>query len=176
MLAHTTYLTTMLFADLRTTTLRSAFAAVYVANFIVAVLHFGEQYLDILASLIIMVLSTCMVTITLQLPEQLMVYFEASGKDIVFTWRMRMVADILQIIFLVSCGLLGEIMAIVTGVFLCMAFSLAQKRPDMFRELFRKSIGDPMVGDDHCGSTAAAATAERQGYEEATNPSTSMAV
>jgi len=159
----------MQFADLRTATLRSAFAGVYVANFIVAILNFGRQYLDILASLIVMVLATCMLTITLQQPEQLMVYCEASGKDIVFTWRMRMVADIIQILFLVSLGLLGEIMAIITGVFLFMAFSLAQKRPDMFRELFRKSIGDPVVGDD------AAANAESQGYEEATNPSTSLA-
>lgn len=168
----------MQFADLRTATLRSAFAGVYVANFIVALLHFGKVYLEILASLVIMVLAICMLTITLQQPEQLMVYFEASGKGVVFTWRMRMVADILQIMFLISCGLLGEIMAIVTGVFLLMAFSLAQKRPDMFRELFRKHAGDPMVGDDHHGSAAAAgfASAEGSGYEKATEPTPSAAV
>jgi hypothetical protein len=141
------------------------------ANFTVALLHlqYGKEYLDILASLIIVVLAICMLAITMQQPEQLMVYFEASGKDIVFTWRMRMVADVLQIIFLVSCGLLGEIMAIVTGVFLTMTFSLAQKRPDMFRELFRKHAGDPVVGD-------VAAAAEGSGYEEATEPSPAVTV
>lgn len=138
------------------------------ANFVVAVLHFGEKYLDVLASLIVMVLATCMFTISLQQPEKLMVYFEASGKDIVFTWRMRMVADVIQILFLVSLGYLGEIMAIITGVFLFIAFSLAQKRPDMFRELFRKSAGDPMLADD------AAANAEGGVYEEATNPPASV--
>lgn len=158
----------MQFADLRTATLRSAFAGVYVANFVVAILHFGEKYLDVLASLIVMVLATCMLTISLQQPEKLMVYFEATGKDIVFTWRMRMVADVIQILFLVSLGYLGEIMAIITGVFLFIAFSLAQKRPDMFRELFRKSAGDPMLADD------AAANAEAGVYEEATNPPASV--
>jgi len=42
-------------------------------------------------------------------------------------------------------------MAIVTGVFLGLAFSLAQRRPDIFRELFRKHAGDPNVGDGEDG-------------------------
>ncbi|KAL7542685.1 hypothetical protein ACHAXR_011991 [Thalassiosira sp. AJA248-18] len=110
-------------------------------------MHFGRAYLDILASVIIMVLSLFMLAITLQKPESLMVFFETTGKEIVFTWRMRMVADIVQILFLISCGMLGEIMAIVSGVFLFVAFTLAKKRPDIFRELFRKHAGDPAVGD-----------------------------
>jgi len=144
-----------------------------VANLIVAILHLGNEYLDILASFVIVVLAVCMLTVTLQQPEKLMVYFEASGKDIVFTWRMRMVADILQIMFLVSCGLLGEIMAIVTGVFLFLAFSLAQKRPDMFRELFRKHAGDPDFG---AAESAIVVAAEGPGYEKATESSPSVAV
>lgn len=95
-----------------------------------------------------MALSACMLTITMQQPENLMVYFEMTGKEIVFTWRMRMIADVLQIVFLISLGLVGEIMAIVTGVLLFLAFTLAQKRPDIFRELFRKHAGDPVMEGD----------------------------
>ncbi len=98
----------------------------------------------------------------MQQPEKLMVYFETTGKDIVFTWRMRCLADIIQILFLVACGMLGEIMAIVTGVLFFVAFSLAQKRPDIFRELFRKHAGDPVMGDEDCAAS---------GYEEATDSS-----
>ena len=68
-------------------------------NFLAACLTFGNIYLDILASLIIIVLSLLMLLITMQQPEMLMVYFETSGRDIVFTWRMRLVADIIQIMF-----------------------------------------------------------------------------
>mmetsp|Transcript_23432 Transcript_23432/g.41982 ORF Transcript_23432/g.41982 Transcript_23432/m.41982 type:complete len:164 (+) Transcript_23432:158-649(+) len=163
----------MAFTELRTATLRSVFAGVYVANFIIAILHFGIGYLDILASLIIIILSACMLTITLQQPEQLMVYFETTGKEIIFTWRMRVAADIIQILFLISCGTLGEIMAIVTGVFLFMAFSLAKKRPDIFRELFRKHAGDPMVGDEGVGESDADDDVASR-YEEAAEPSVTV--
>mmetsp|Transcript_25772 Transcript_25772/g.43997 ORF Transcript_25772/g.43997 Transcript_25772/m.43997 type:complete len:159 (-) Transcript_25772:193-669(-) len=150
----------MQFNELRTATLRSVFAGVYVANLIISSMFFGKHYLDILASLFIIVCALSMLTITLQQPEQLMVYFESTGKEFVFTWRMRMLADIIQILFLISKGMLGEIMAIVTGVFLFVAFSLAQKRPDIFRELFRKHAGDPMVegeAEEGYRETAAAA-------------------
>lgn len=116
------------------------------ANFVVAILHFGRGYLDVLSSIVIMILSLCMLSVTMQQPEKLMVFFETTGKEIVFTWRMRMVADILQIVFLIAQGPLGDIMAIVTGVSLFVAFTLAQKRPDIFRELFRKHAGDPEIG------------------------------
>ncbi|KAL7551242.1 hypothetical protein ACHAWF_014428 [Thalassiosira exigua] len=141
----------MQYSELRTATLRSIFAGVYAANFIVAALHFGKGYLDVLSSIIIMVLALCMLTITVQQPERLMVYFETTGKEIVFTWRMRSAADITQILFLIAQGALGEIMAIITGVLLFVAFSLAQKRPDIFRELFRKHAGDPVVGGEGDG-------------------------
>ncbi len=39
-------------------------------------------------------------------------------------------------------------MAIVTGVFLVAARALAQKRPDIFRELFRSHESDPELGED----------------------------
>lgn len=157
------------YSELRTATLRTIFAGAYAANFVVAILNFGEAYLDILSSLIIMVLSACMLAITLQQPEKLMVYFEMTGKEVVFTWRMRSVADILQILFLLACGMLGEIMAIITGVLLFLVFSLAQQRPDIFRELFRKHAGDPEVGDE---STVGVAAGEAtSGYEAATEPS-----
>lgn len=107
-----------------------------------------RHYLDYLASVIIIVLSTCMFMITMQKPDQLMVYFETTGKEVVFSWRMRLVADIVQILFLLSKQMLGEIMAIITGTLLFVAFTLAKKRPDIFRELFRKHAGDPEVGDD----------------------------
>eukprot|EP00571_Detonula_confervacea_P015661 CAMPEP_0172310142 /NCGR_PEP_ID=MMETSP1058-20130122/11315_1 /TAXON_ID=83371 /ORGANISM="Detonula confervacea, Strain CCMP 353" /LENGTH=170 /DNA_ID=CAMNT_0013022909 /DNA_START=116 /DNA_END=628 /DNA_ORIENTATION=+ len=155
------------YSELRTATLRTIFASAYAANFVVASLHFGKAYLEILSSIIIMVLSLCMLTITLQQPEKLMVYFEMTGKEVVFTWRMRSVADIIQILFLLACGMLGEIMAIVTGVLLLLVFSLAQKRPDIFRELFRKHAGDPAVGDESDGAAGEASSR----YEEAIDPS-----
>lgn len=135
-------------------------------NFIAACIYFGGAYLDILASLIIMVTSACMLTITMQQPEQFMVYLEMTGKEIVFTWRMRMLADIIQILFLISCGLFGQIMAILTGVMLFVAFTLAQKRPDIFRELFRKHAGDPAVGDESVGDGT-----EDTGYRETSEDS-----
>lgn len=139
-----------------------------------AVLHFGKGYLNILSSLIIMVLSACMLTITLQQPEKLMVYFEMTGKEVVFTWRMRTVADITQILFLISCGMLGEIMAIVTAILLFLAFSLAQKRPDIFRELFRKHAGDPAVGEETNAAAEAVDVGASSGYEEATEPTATV--
>ncbi len=104
----------------------------------------GPAYLEALASIIIMALSICMLTITAQQPEKLMVYFETTGKEFVFSWRMRSFADAVQILFLVACGVFGQIMAIVTGAFLFLSFSLAKKRPDIFRALFRKYAGDPI--------------------------------
>ena len=114
-----------------------------------------------------MITSACMLLITMQQPEQFMVYLEMSGKEIVFTWRMRMLADIIQILFLISCGIFGEIMAIITGVMLFVAFTLAQKRPDIFRELFRKHAGDPAVGDESVGDGAD----DSGGYQETSEDS-----
>lgn len=114
----------------------------------VAIIHFGRTYLEVVASLAILILSVCMLAVTMQQPENLMVYFETTGKEIVFTWRMRSVADVIQILFLISCDLTGKIMAILTGLMLVLTFSLAQKRPDIFRELFRKHAGDPEMGSD----------------------------
>jgi hypothetical protein len=85
-----------------------------------------------------------MLTITLQQPESLMIYFETSHKEYVFSWRMRSLADIIQVAFLLACGLFGCIMAIITGAFTVLSFTLAKKRPDIFRALFRKYAGDPM--------------------------------
>ena len=76
------------------------------------------------------------------------VYMEMTNREIVFSWRFRMIADIVQILFLVSQGVLGDVMAIVTGLCTFGAFTLAQKRPDIFRELFRKHAGDPEMGGD----------------------------
>mmetsp|Transcript_18157 Transcript_18157/g.42332 ORF Transcript_18157/g.42332 Transcript_18157/m.42332 type:complete len:158 (-) Transcript_18157:77-550(-) len=141
----------MNYSGLRTATLRSLFAGAYLANCIVAILHFRhvylDAYLDALASIIVIILSLCMMFISLQMPEKLMIYFEMTGKEIVFTWRMRSVADIVQILFLVAFGLMGKIMAIVTAVLLVLVYTLAQHRPDIFRELFRAHAGDPQVGE-----------------------------
>lgn len=126
----------------------------------VAIIHFGRTYLEVIASLSIIALSACMLSITMQQPENLMVYFETTGKEIVFTWRMRSLADVVQIVFLISCGLPGQIMAILTGIMLGLTFSLAQKRPDIFRELFRKHAGDPELG--------AESDAGIDGYNQAT--------
>jgi hypothetical protein len=103
-----------------------------------------------------------MLTITVQQPEKLMIYFETTGKEFVFSWRMRSIADVIQIIFLFACGLYGQIMAIVTGAFLFLSFTLAKKRPDIFRALFRKYAGDPMEQEGDGGDMS---------YEEATEPS-----
>ena len=65
-------------------------------------------------------------------------------------------------------------MAIVTGVFLFMAFSLAKKRPDIFRELFRKHAGDPMVGDEGESESGDADVAVASRYEEAAEPSVTV--
>jgi len=126
---------------------------------VVAIIHFGRTYLEVIASLSIIALSACMLSITMQQPENLMVYFETTGKEIVFTWRMRSLADVVQIVFLISCGLPGQIMAILTGIMLGLTFSLAQKRPDIFRELFRKHAGDPELGEGDAGT---------DGYNQAT--------
>jgi hypothetical protein len=40
-----------------------------------------------------------------------------------------------------------------------LTFSLAQKRPDIFRELFRKHAGDPELGEGDSGT---------DGYNQAT--------
>ena len=105
-----------------------------------------------------------MLTITAQQPEQFMVYFETTGKEFVFSWRMRCFADVVQILFLVAFGLFGQIMAIVTGAFFFLAFSLAKKRPDIFRALFRKYAGDPLEAYEAEGGAD-------MSYEEATEPS-----
>ncbi len=123
----------------------------------------GPRYLETLTSIIIVALSLCMLTITVQQPEKLMVYFETTGKEFVFSWRMRSIADVVQILFLLACGLFGQIMAIVTGAFLFLSFSLAKKRPDIFRALFRKHAGDPMEQYEGDGGDMS--------YEEATDPS-----
>ncbi len=102
-----------------------------------------------------------MLTITAQQPEQIMVYFETTGKEFVFSWHMRCFADGVQILLLVACGLFGQIMAIVTGAFFFLAFSLAKKRPDIFRALFRKYAGDPL--EAYAGEGGA-----DMSYEEAT--------
>ena len=114
-----------------------------------------------------MVTSALMIMVSLQQPEQVMVYLEMSGYAFVFSWRMRMVGDIIQILFLISCGLLGTIMAIITGVCLIMAFTLAQQRPDIFRELFRKFAGDPVVGGEGEGEGVGTSS----GYQEASESS-----
>jgi hypothetical protein len=119
---------------------------------VIAIIHFGRTYLEVIASLAIIGLSACMLAITMQQPENLMVYFETTGKEIVFTWRMRSIADVVQILFLISCGLPGKIMAVLTGIMLSLTFSLAQKRPDIFRELFRKHAGDPELGEGDGGA------------------------
>ena len=63
----------------------------------VAIIHFGRTYLEVVASLAILILSVCMLAVTMQQPENLMVYFETTGKEIVFTWRMRSVADVIHL-------------------------------------------------------------------------------
>ena len=40
------------------------------ANIVAACLHFGAGYLDVLASLIIIVFAACMLMVTLQVPEK----------------------------------------------------------------------------------------------------------
>eukprot|EP00578_Thalassiosira_sp_NH16_P010601 CAMPEP_0181114974 /NCGR_PEP_ID=MMETSP1071-20121207/21187_1 /TAXON_ID=35127 /ORGANISM="Thalassiosira sp., Strain NH16" /LENGTH=111 /DNA_ID=CAMNT_0023199155 /DNA_START=214 /DNA_END=549 /DNA_ORIENTATION=- len=110
----------------------------------------------------------------MQQPEKLMVYFETTGKEIVFTWWTRMIADIVQIVFLISCGMVGDILAICTGIMLFMAFSLAQKRPDIFRELFRKHASDPLVADESDADGAGASGEVSTGYDEVTEPSSAM--
>lgn len=138
------------------------------ANFIASLLHLiaaHYHYLDALASLIVMTLSCIMLTITLQRPESLMIYFETTNAEYVFSWRMRSLADIIQVLFLVACGLFGCIMAIVTGAFTVLAFTLAKKRPDIFRALFRKYAGDPMEAYEHEGGGGGEGDASTRGGE-----------
>ena len=106
-----------------------------------------------------------------------MIYFETSNKEFVFSWRMRFLADIIQVLFLIACGLFGCIMAIITGAFTVLAFTLAKQRPDIFRALFRKYAGDPMEAAHEVENGGATTTTGGGGgtsnlsYDQASEPS-----
>ncbi|KAL3798406.1 hypothetical protein HJC23_005059 [Cyclotella cryptica] len=134
------------YSDMRTATLRSVFASAYVANIVVAILfmaNHGFVYLNTVATILVIILSTVMLSITLQRPERLMVYFEVSGHTIVFTFLTRTICDLTLCVLLLGMGFPGQIMCIVTLAFLGAARGLAKRRPDIFRELFRAHASDP---------------------------------
>ena len=125
------------------------FAAAYVTNFVIAFPHIQQdKYQNSVVALIIMSLSAGMAMITLQQPEKLMVYLEVTGKDILFTFRTKTVADLIIALHIFGYGLAGRIMALITTVFLAASYTLAQKRPDVFRELFRAHDSDPELAED----------------------------
>ncbi|KAL7521071.1 hypothetical protein ACHAWX_007317 [Stephanocyclus meneghinianus] len=131
---------------MRTATLRSIFASAYVANIVVAILfmvNHGFVYLNTVATLLAIILSSVMLSITLQQPESLMVYFEVSGHTVVFTFLTRTICDLTLCVLLLGMDFPGQIMCIVTLVFLGAARGLAKRRPDIFRELFRAHASDP---------------------------------
>mmetsp|Transcript_4343 Transcript_4343/g.8792 ORF Transcript_4343/g.8792 Transcript_4343/m.8792 type:complete len:158 (+) Transcript_4343:176-649(+) len=136
--------------DVRTHTLRTLFAAAYVTNAVISGIYFGNNsmYINFVVALITMVLAIGMALVTLQQPESLMVYLEVSGKEIVFTFRTKTVADAIQILFLFGMHTPGKVMALITAVFWMAARGLAKKRPDIFRELFRSHPSDPEMGED----------------------------
>jgi hypothetical protein len=120
------------------------------ANIIVAILFMvdhGFIYFNFLSLLLVIVLSSVMLVITLQKPESLMVYFEVSGHTVVFTFLTRTICDLTLCVLLLGMDLPGKIMAIITLLFLGTARGLAQKRPDIFRELFRQHESDPEMGE-----------------------------
>lgn len=78
-----------------------------------------------------------------------MIYLETTEKEIAFTWMGRLVADALIILFLVSFGLPGKIMAIVTSFFSFLTLGIAKHRPDIFRDLFRAHEKDPSLGESY---------------------------
>ena len=108
----------------------------------------GFVYFNFLSTVLAIVLCGIMLSITLQQPESLMVYFEVSGHTIVFTFLTRTLCDLTICVLLLGMGLPGQIMAIVTLMFLGAARGLAQRRPDIFRELFRAHESDPEFGED----------------------------
>eukprot|EP01082_Thalassiosira_pseudonana_P000764 g711.t1 g711 contig10:576098-576682(+) len=141
----------MEYSQMRTATLRTVFASAYLADIIVACMmwnNHGNHYLNVVACIITIALSGIMLAVTLQKPEKLMVYFELTGKQIIFTFMTRTVCDVVLMILLYSMYTPGHVMAIVTGIFLVAARALAQKRPDIFRELFRSHESDPELGED----------------------------
>lgn len=110
--------------------------------------HKHFQYQHVIVSLTVMFLSAGMAMITLQLPEKLMVYLEITGKEKLFTFRARTVADFIQILHLPGMNLPGQCMALITAIFWMATRTLAKKRPDIFKELFRADVGDPEMAED----------------------------
>ena len=82
-----------------------------------------------------------------------MVHFEVSGHTIVFTFLTRTICDLTSCVLLLGMGLPGFIMCIITLMFLGSARGLAQRRPDIFNELFRPHESDPEFGDDENGAS-----------------------
>lgn len=120
------------------------------ANMIIAIMfmfEYGFQYFNFLAVLLALILCGLMLSITLQQPESLMVYFEVSGHTIIYTFLTRSICDITISIILFGMGLPGKVMAVITIMFLGAARGLAQRRPDIFRELFRPHESDPEFGE-----------------------------
>jgi hypothetical protein len=144
------------YSDMRTATLRSVFASAYIANIVVAILFMLEHgfiYFNFLSTVLVIIISCIMLSITLQQPESLMVHFEMQGHTIVFTFLTRTICDLTLCVILLGMGLAGKIMCIITLVFLGAARGLAQRRPDIFRELFRPHESDPEFGEDENGGS-----------------------
>lgn len=110
--------------------------------------EYGFQYFNFLAVVLALLLCSLMLSITLQQPENLMVYFEVSGHTIIYTFLTRSVCDLTICILLFGMGLPGKIMCVITLMFLGAARGLAQRRPDIFRELFRPHESDPEFGEE----------------------------
>jgi uncharacterized membrane protein len=144
------------YSEMRTATLRSVFASAYVANIIVAILFMFEHgfvYFNFLSTILVIILSSIMLSISLQQPESLMAYLEISGHTIVFTFLTRTICDLTVCVILLGMGLPGQIMAIITLMLLGSARGLAQRRPDIFKELFRPHESDPEFGEDENGAS-----------------------
>lgn len=137
---------------------RNVSSAAYAINFVIACFGFRNgTYHEILAVLIIMVLSTINLLLTIQQPLKLLVYLETSDKEFVFTFRWRIASDLVSALMLFGMGVPGICMASITIVLLIIARAFALKRPDIFRELFRPHESDPVmeVEDDVSSSYAA---------------------
>jgi hypothetical protein len=97
----------------------------------------GGYYLDVLAGLIVITLSSIMVIVTIQLPKVIVSRLERSsiGK-FVFTFRGRYLMDIVAGIFLLAMGDLGVVAALLTCALLLIIRTVGIRHPDAFCELF----------------------------------------
>ena len=95
-------------------------------------------YLEIVAGLLVLTLTTIMLIVTLQLPTAILEQIEKSSiSNFIFTFRGRYLIDIFASIFLLAMGDLGVVAALLTCAMLLIIRTASLRYPDAFNELFR---------------------------------------